>query len=277
MTADGPAPDGPGAPADLELLGDMDPRRGNVVWLARRPDGTARVLKVFRRRRTPVVDVLESAMQRVFERKRGTTPGARRATEAELLELWAAAGVDVPRRFDDPTPPGHGPHALWMEHCPGPLLSTVLADDAEPWERRLGLLRRFAADLGRRQALAVERGDPRLCHEHATLNHVIVCGDRLVHFDLEGGFARGADVLDAVALELAGYLRSLEKAVGPRFDEALAAFADSHGHPELLQRAAERAVRGTSPSRLLRRLRDRRKRGARGKTWVMGQLLEVLR
>ncbi len=268
-----PAPPLPG----MELLGDMQPTRGNVLWLARDAGGSGKVLKVYRRRRAPLPDVLESALQRVFERKLGTTPAARCATERELLDLWAACGVEVPCRHDDPLPPGVGPHALWFEYCPGPLLSHVVHDDGRPWSERLDLVRRFARDLGRRNALALERDDPRLCHEHATLNHVIVCGDRLVHFDLEGGFARGAHTLDALGLELAGYLRSLGKLTGDRFDEALRAFVESHGDPELLQRAANRAVHGRSPSRVLRRLRDRKKRGAHGKTWVMGRLLDALR
>ena len=262
---------------ELELLGDMHPERGNVVWLAHFEDGPDRVLKLYRRRRTPWLDVLESASQRVLERKRGSTPAERCATERELLELWAACGVDVPRRYDDPLPAGVGPHALWMEYCPGRLLAHILADEGEAWNDRLTLLRHFANDLGRRNALALEHDDPRLCHEHATVNHVIVCGERLVHFDLEGGFAPGAHTLDALGLELAGYLRSLARCAHERFDETLATFIEAHGHPDLLRAAAHHAVDARTPSRLLRRHRDRRKRGTHGKTWVMGRLARALR
>jgi len=257
------------------LLDDMEPYRGNVVFLAEGPEG-ARVLKLYRRRQGRLGEFLAGLSQRFVEKKRGVTAAERRATEALMLALWTAHGFDVPRLLDGPSLRGLGPHVLWMEHCPGPTLAAVLADDARPWDERCALLERVAGDQGRRHAAAVEARDPRLLQEHATLNHVLVCGERLVTFDLEGGFLGTVDPTEALSLELAGTLRSLEKATGERFDEALAAFVSAHGQPELLREAARRAVRSRSLARRLRRWRDRRQRGPRGKSWVMERLLAAL-
>jgi hypothetical protein len=246
--------------------------RGNLLLLFEDAAEPA-VLKVYRPRRPPrraLREALRSFSHRAFEGKRGTGPRQRRRTEEQSLRLWRRLGFDVPGLPERPLPDALREPALWLEYCPGPTLATTLRDPAVGPARRGDLVARLASQQGVRHAAALERAEPLLLQEHASLKHVLVCGERLVTFDFEIGFARSLPVLGALAQELAGTLRSLER--GRRGRELYDVYVEAHPHPELLVEAARRALHGGGIAGLSRRWSDRRRRGP-SKGEVLGRLL----
>ncbi len=247
--------------------------RSNSVWLV----GDA-VLKLYRRRRSWLREVAGEAAAWFFHRKRGVSVGVRHETERRSLAIWRGNGFDVPATLDRPLPEGVAPPALWMEYCPGPLLF----DAVEP-----GRLERLGAAMDRRHALALETREPLLVHEKGTLKHVIVCGDRLVTFDFEQGFRRSFPMLEALAEEVAGYLRSLAQAteeskvqspeskVGS-FEDGVKAFLRGYSDMARLRRIAEWGTRGVSFYRLMKRWQDGMRRPMHGKVDVLRRLLTML-
>lgn len=231
-------PEIPGA----RMLEGPSPRGGGNLLYVVGEGADARVLKLYRRRRAAW-----RAPFRTFghwiEGKRGVGPQRRHDTERELLVLWREAGFDVPAVFDDPLPAGVAAPGLWMEFCPGPTLYSCLAGGAWSVDEATDAVRRFAAELGRRQQHALTTWDVRFVHEHASINHVLVFGERLVSFDLEGAWLRLRSVLPAVADELASIVRTICRAAPDHTDELLDAFAVGYGDAAQLYRLVERGLR----------------------------------
>lgn len=267
------------ASADAVLFGGRvlhrQRRRGNVLIVYGEGDD-ARLLKLYRRRRSRARELSRDLSHRWFEGKQGVDPATRCATERRCLEVWSRHGFDVFRRFEAPLPPGAAPPANWLEYRRGALLSHRLRDAHADLARREALLRRFATELGRRQRRALELGEPLLIQENASLKHVLVSGERLIHFDFETAYRADFPLLDAAARELGGHLRGLSRASGRHFDAALALFVDAYADRDLLRRAAERAVRAGGLVRPLRRWQDRLRRPRHAKTEVMERLLAAL-
>jgi hypothetical protein len=266
--------------------------RSNSVWLV----GDA-VLKLYRRRRSWLREVAGEAAAWFFHRKRGVSVGVRHETERRSLEVWRGHGFDVPAMLARPLPDGVTPPALWMEYCPGPLLYDAV--DA-------GRLERLGASMDRRHRLALETREPLLVHEKGTLKHVIVCGDRLVTFDFEQGFRRSFPMREALAEEVAGYLRSLAQATeeshvppafadgtnasrpeqataGERptsdvgtFEDGVKALLRGYSDTARLKRIAEWGTRGVSFYRLMKRWQDGVRRPVHGKVDVLRRLLAML-
>jgi hypothetical protein len=248
---------------------------GNLLLLVREASGSS-VLKLYRRRHAHPREWLGAFSAAVFEGKRGISPRTRYEVEMRAMDLWSGNGFDVFRRIQRPLPDAVAPPAVWLEYCPGRLLFEVLADPDVAWaekERRIAWL---GESLGRRYRRASDLGDTLLIHEHGTTKHVMVWGDRMIFFDLEGAFREGYDLIDAIGHDLSGFVRSVIVPTGERADEALGILARACPQPDLLAQAAERIVHGRGLSLRLRRWQDSRRRGKNSKTDAMRRLLAAL-
>lgn len=258
MTGD-PATARFGEPRVLQS-GGRDPGRGNQLLLYD-VGGRPALLKVYRRRRGAWRELAKRFSYRFLEGRRGVTARQRRDRERENLALWREQGFDVPALLEHPLPPERaGEVALWLEYCPGRLLSQELADGQRPLPGRADAAGRFGRELARRQRRALELGDRRLVMGHATAKHVLLHGDRQVSFDLESSYARSTPLLDAQSDELAGCLRSVLRAA-PADREALGrAFVAGYGDRDRLARLAHHGLHGGGLRRRVARWSDARRR-----------------
>jgi hypothetical protein len=232
--------------------------RGNVVLLF---DG-ARVLKLYRPRSSALREGIGELWAQFALRKRGFSARSRYETEAKVHEVWRRSGFGVLRRLDLPLPADVAGPGLWFEFCAAPRLTELLPD-------RPALLGRLAADMDRRHALALDRREPRLIHEHGEVGHYFVEGDRLLAFDFEATFLRGHPMLEAMADEIAGVLRSAAQVAG---DAVFAAFKEGYGDARRLRRIVQIGVAGGSLRRRLRRWADRGRRSRYSKAEVLGRV-----
>jgi hypothetical protein len=271
VSDDGPLP-AFGEPRVLQS-GGRDPGYGNRLLLYE-IEGRPALLKVYRRRRAVWRELARRFSYRFVEGRRGVTARQRRDQERTNLALWREQGFDVPALLDHPLPPAlAGEVALWLEYCPGPLLSQQLADRARPLGERCASVQRFARELARRQRRALEASEPRLVMSHATAKHVLLHGDRQVSFDLEASYAPGTPLLDALCDELAGCLRSVLRAAPDERDALGRAFLAGYGDDALLQRLADHGLRGGLRRWLERRSDARRRAGlseADALRWLRG-------
>lgn len=233
--------------------------------------GTPRLLKIYRRRHSRVRESLAQLSHFAFEGKRGVSPEQRRETELQALTIWNREGFAVPRVLDAPLPPGEV--SLWLEYIRGFRLYDVTHDPLVPQSRKEELSRQLGREHGQRHARALELNEPLLLHEHATTKHVLVSGERLVTIDLEGGYAPGYSVINAIGRELAGFLRSLWPYDLDRcFDSPLTTlYIEGYGDRKLLERAGK-ALRVDGPASWFRRASDRKRRPNRGKWEAIRQL-----
>jgi len=261
-------------PGGRLLKGGGRDGRSNSVWRV----GDA-VLKLYRRRRSWPREVAGEAAAWFFHRKRGVSVGVRHETERRSLALWRRHGFDVPATLDRPLPEGVAPPALWMEFCDGPLLYDAVSP---------ARLERLATEMGRRHGVALETREPLLVHEKGTLKHVFVVGDRLVTFDFEQGFRPSFPMLEAMAEEVAGYLRSLAQATDDEsrvpshespvktFEDGIKTFVRGYADTGRLKRIAEWGTRGVSFYRLMKRWQDGVRRPTHGKVDVLRRLLALI-
>lgn len=245
-----------------QRLGFGDEEFGNVLLLFDNvhAQGPA-ILKIYRRRSVWMAEFLRGASHRVFEGRRGSWPAARRETERRSLELWRQEGFDVPHLIDLPIPAEVTDPALWFEYCPGKTLAETLMDPSVDASVQRALLARLGADLAKRHRRAIELDQPLLVQEHGATTHVLVSGDRLVSFDLEGGFRDGFSALEAITQELSGYLRSVgRKAVHLSVEIALGELRRGYDDHELVERLRHWALERPSLLRHLKRWGDRRRK-----------------
>lgn len=189
-----------------------------VLNVSKRGDGRHRILKVEHEGRPLVVKcyglkrnslraVLRQFGSLVIMGKSSVTAKGRCRTERETLTLWHNEGFDVPRVYPIDFPSLQP--CLAMEWIPGPTLSALIQSTEESLETKKDLIKRFTEILARRHDQALALNESRLLFEHPTLNHVIVSGDRLVHFDFEIVFTWKRDLGRLVRRELAGFIRPL--------------------------------------------------------------------
>ena len=221
---------------------DEGSRRGSGQAILRfdTPRGSVAV-KRFGLRRGRIRLVLKQIGHWTFAGKSPAGAAGRRRTEAECLALWASHGFDVFRRIHGADlPPIAEPH-LVLEFVEGRTLYDILEDPAVVEAEKEALLARFAPEWRRRHALALERSDPRLLHEHGSFRHVFVAGDRLITFDLEIAWRRRRLTGYLVGREVAAFLRSLGRASGKdRFESRLARLVASYGDASLLRECVRR-------------------------------------
>lgn len=255
-------------PAGARLLERGGRAGGNQVCVVETPCGP-RVLKLYRGRKKAWREPFRW-FGHLLEGKRSTRPAARYETERESLGLWKQAGFDVPDTYDDPLPMGVEAPALWMEYCPGPTLRDVVRDESRALSERQALVRRFGDEVARRQTRAILDQQPLLIHEHASVFHVLVSGERLVNFDLEGGYRAHVSMPRALEQELGGLVRSLLRAVPAHIEALLDAFVEGYvsasddAETELRQ-IAERGAHGGGLVRWVRRIRGAIRRRVKAK------------
>jgi hypothetical protein len=249
-------------PPGLRVIQDASVRGGGNLLLLDETPGREALLKIYRRRRRVVDETLKRFSYRVIERKRGVSSRERCALERAHLARWRAEGFDVPALLERPLPAGLSPDtATWMEWCPGTLLYDLVRDPGVPLETRARAVDRFAAELSARQARALAAGMLDLVMKHASIKHVILCRGRQVSFDLEGAYAPGFPLLDALADELAAHLRSLLRVVPAAEREAFGVrFADAYGRTEQLAAITDFGLRRGGLHRAVRRIADRHRR-----------------
>lgn len=254
---------------------------GNRLWILDTPRGRV-VQKFYRRRGNACSEGLRHLAARILGRKTGVTAAARRDTERALLARWRAAGVAVPADLTDAWPHIGGRCVAVLECVEGPLLIDRLRRRTRlPREERDPLLRRFAAAWKARHDRALADGDPSLVHEHGSLAHVIVHGERMVTFDLEQGYRPAQPVFPALAKEVAAVLRSLAVRLDEdTFRADLRTLVTAYGDDARLRAVAAWYLRPTGVRRLIcavdrtvARLGTHRKPG---KFEVLGLLDEVL-
>ena len=189
-----------------------------VLNVSKRGDGRHRILKIEHEGKPVVVKcyglkrsrlhaVLRHFGSLVIVGKSSATTRGRWRTERETLTLWHNEGFDVPRVYPMDIPSLEP--CLAMEWIPGRTLSNLIQAGDESLETKKELIRRFTEILARRHDRALALNEPCLLFEHPTLNHVICCGDRLVHFDFEMVFTWKRDLERLVRRELAGFIRPL--------------------------------------------------------------------
>lgn len=261
-----------GAP---RLLQESARGRGNRLLVYSVGDRQC-VLKLYRSRQSPLAEALSAGAHRFLERKRGVSPQARCETERQTLETWSRHGFDVFRRLDLPLPPDQSPPATWLEYCPGSTLAEVLRDAGVALDEKATRVARMASTMARRHRLALDLSDPLLLQERGTTKHVLLHGDRMVWFDFEGGFLPGFPILEGLAQELAGHVRSLKAGGDAALPRLLGAFIDGYGDRDLLREIAEWGVHHRGLYRRVRRWYDRLQRGAAAKTEALRQVLGAL-
>jgi tRNA A-37 threonylcarbamoyl transferase component Bud32 len=189
-----------------------------VLNVSKRGDGRHRILKIEHEGRPVVVKcyglkrnrlrtVLRQFGSLVIVGKSSVTARARCRTERETLTLWHNEGFDVPRVYPIDFPSLEP--CVAMEWIPGQTVSDFIRARDESLETKKVLIGRFTEILARRHDRALALNESRLLFEHPTLNHVIWCGDRLVHFDFEMVFTWKRDLDRLVRRELAGFIRPL--------------------------------------------------------------------
>lgn len=189
-----------------------------VLNVSERGDGRHRVLRIehegmpivvkcYGLKRNRFRAVLRQFGSRVIVGKSSVTAKGRCRTERETLNLWHNEGFDVPRVYSIDFPSLEP--CLAMDWIPGLTLSDLIQSSEESLETKKDLIRRFTEIMARRHERALALNEPRLLFEHPTLNHLILSGDRLVHFDFEIVFTWKRDLERLVRRELAGFIRPL--------------------------------------------------------------------
>jgi hypothetical protein len=264
----------PTARASAARQPSADAELGNRIWRVGLPGGRSVVLKLHRRRKSRARSLGRWLGTALLARKTAPDAASRCRTEERLLRSWREAGCDVPA-VHDPADVGLAPGpALLLEDLQGDVLQDLLT--RLPADERADVLRRLGAAWSARHRLALERSDPSLIMEHASLAHVMVVGGRLVTFDLEQGWRPGQRVLPLLAKELAASLRSLAKTVGEQdFPRDLADLVQGYGAPEQLGAIVQEGLAPGSPLRRIVAAWTRR-RARRGFAYDSGAQLRAV-
>jgi hypothetical protein len=135
-----------------------------------------------------------------------------------------------------------------------------------PVNDKESLLAAFATALAARHAVAEATAAPSLIQEHATLEHVMVAGNRLVTFDLEVAYARGSPRTLATR-EILACLGSLFKRLPTmEADRFLTCLAAAYADRSRLEFAAREYLSSPSPWRRLGHLLADARARSRGRT-----------
>ncbi|MFH2000768.1 MAG: hypothetical protein ABIK28_13885 [Planctomycetota bacterium] len=164
-------------------------------------------------------------------------------TERDALALWQQEGFDVPRLYSVPELEANAGPCLVMEWIDGCLLTDLLYKSEIPFEYKAEVLKAFASQWGRRHDRALQISEPRLLMENPTFDHLFLCDERLIHFDLEIVFTRKTDLERLIRREIAGILCSLEKSSGPDFPALLKTLISAYPDPVRFHRTADELER----------------------------------
>ncbi|MGH7292230.1 MAG: hypothetical protein ACREJT_13515, partial [Myxococcota bacterium] len=170
-----------------------------------------------------------------------------RDTEARLLRLWREHGFAVPRVLDITLPEPDDRPYLVLERIDGPTVHEELRDPAlAPGPLETGLTR-FAAEWCRRHDLAERLREPGLVHAHPGFAHLLDRQGEWVAFDLEYAYTDPGRIEALVAVEVAGFVASLQRAAGARTGRMLDALVAGYPDRARLARVADAAMVGRFP------------------------------
>jgi tRNA A-37 threonylcarbamoyl transferase component Bud32 len=218
------------------------------------------VVKLYARKRARLQAVLREIGVH-FVGRSSTLPSRRCAMERAVLELWRRHGFDAPEVLDLELPFAERRPYLVLEFVMGRDLRTMLADPAVPFAQKQDLLVRFGPLWGRRHDLALALREPRLIQVHPGFHHVLVAGERLVHFDFELAYTNPRAIAGLVQREIVGFLRTLRTSAADGYERLLAPLIDSYGARERITAAAEVLARGRPRGRRWVRAQWKRLRG----------------
>ncbi|MFN0059536.1 MAG: hypothetical protein ACKVX7_13855 [Planctomycetota bacterium] len=265
-----------GCGAPLRLLQDGGSHGGgNLLYVCERPERPL-LLKVYRRRGGRGGEWFKDQSHRLFEGKRGVTARARFETELASMALWTEKGFDTFRRCEHALPAPNLTPSMWVEFCAGRSLADIYEDEATSFDEKALLTQRMAADVARRQQLAFTLDEPLLVQEHASIKHLFITGERRIWFDLENAYGPRYRVIEALAQELSGLLRSMARKAEAQFEPLLHAFVRGYTQRELLREIATYGVHHAGVYRRIKRWYDRRNRASFAKTTVLELLLEAV-
>jgi hypothetical protein len=106
----------------------------------------------------------------------------------------------------------------------------------------------FAADWCRRHALAERVREPGLVHAHPGFAHLLDRAGEWVTFDLEYAYTDPDRIEALVAVEIAGFVASLQRAAGDRTAALIDALVAGYPDRERLARVAHSATVGRFPA-----------------------------
>ncbi|MCJ7616368.1 MAG: hypothetical protein MUO43_07515 [Desulfobacterales bacterium] len=209
----------------------MEIRNAEVLDVSTRGDGHHRVLKVIHKERPLVLKCYGLKRSRIrtiikqfgyfmVEGKSSFSASGRCKTEREVLELWRSEGFDVPQLFFPDFLSNISIPCLAMEWIPGKTLAEVFQDCEIPLSRKKELIERFAGVLGNRHKRALKLQDYRFIFGHPTFSHVMLSGDRMVHFDFEIVYRKG-HMESIIRREISGFIYSLAKSSKSQFPDLL--------------------------------------------------------
>ncbi|MEI6125856.1 MAG: hypothetical protein WCQ99_04805 [Pseudomonadota bacterium] len=230
-----------------------------VLSLSRKGDGNHRVLKVLYEGRPLIlkcyglkVGRLRAALRqygvRLLIGKSAYSVEGRFQTERRVLELWRREGFDVPRVSTPAFLSKINQPCLALEWISGPTLAGVLRSPEESLDRKKELIKKFAQAMGERHERALSLREPQFMFEHPTFNHVIVSGDRLVHFDFEIAFTQKNNIERIARHEIAGFLYAMPRSNREHFPCLLESLVTAYpDRPRIKQTLTELKTFGTVP------------------------------
>ena len=231
---------------------------GRVLAISRRGDGRHQVVsallhgrpvvvKLYGRKRARLPTLARAFGHRFLVAKTGLSARMRRDTEARLLRLWRAQGFAVPEVLDLALPePDERPY-LVLEQIEGATVHARLADPSIPLERLEAEISRFGADWCRRHALAERLREPGLVHAHPSFAHLLDREGEWLNFDFEYAYTDPRRVETLIAVEIAGFVASLQRAARARSPVLLRALVAAYPDRDRLARVGRSATVGRFP------------------------------
>jgi tRNA A-37 threonylcarbamoyl transferase component Bud32 len=221
---------------------------GRHQVVSARLDGRAVVVKLYGRKRPWLPTLARAFGHRFLVAKTGLGARTRRDTEARLLRLWRAHGFAVPEILELSLPePDERPY-LVLEQIEGTTVQAELRDVSIPLERLEAGMAEFAANWCRRHALAERLREPGLVHAHPGFAHLLDRRSDWVTFDLEYAYTDPRRVDSLIAVEIAGFVASLQSAAGPRAAPLLRALVAAYPDHDRLARVERFASMGRFPA-----------------------------
>jgi tRNA A-37 threonylcarbamoyl transferase component Bud32 len=221
---------------------------GRHQVVSARLDGRAVVVKLYGRKRPWFPTLARSFGHHFLVAKTGLAAHTRRATEARLLRLWREHGFAVPEILELSLPePDERPY-LVLEQIEGPTVQAELRDVSVPLERLEAGMARFGADWCRRHTLAEKLREPSLVHAHPGFSHLLDREGEWVCFDLEYAYTDQSRVDTLIAVEIAGFVASLQRAAGARAAPLLRALVAAYPDHDRLERVGRSATVGRFPA-----------------------------
>ncbi|MBM4335047.1 MAG: hypothetical protein FJ108_03925 [Deltaproteobacteria bacterium] len=232
---------------------------GTLLAISRRGDGRHQVVstqiqgrpvivKLYGRKRTRFPTLARAFGHRFLVAKTGLAARTRRDTDARILGLWRWHGFAVPEILDLPLPESDDRPYLVLERIDGETVRSELRDARFSIERLEAGLSRFGAEWCRRHALAERLREPGLIQAHPGFEHLIDRAGEWVSFDFEYAYTDPRRVETLIAVEIAGFVASLQRAAGARAGALLGVLVAAYPDRDRLARVRHSALVGRFPA-----------------------------